>query len=114
MTYQNGSYATRHAYTPLPDRFTDADGQCAHHEVCIILTDHQTAIPVPQRVELHHLKPVPPKKKGDWVIIISRDHQGVVTEVTACRMKASKAEVVINGAKITFNFSDICHLTKPE
>ena len=63
VTYKNGSHATGHAYTPLPDRFTDANGQCAHHEVCIILTDHQTAIPVPWRVELCHLKPVPPKKK---------------------------------------------------
>ena len=83
MTYENGSLATWHAYMPLPDRFTDANGQCAHHEVCIILTDHQTAIPVPWRVELHHLKPVPPKKKGDWIVVISRVHQGVVAEVIA-------------------------------
>ena len=52
VTYENGSYATRHAYMPLPNRFTDANGQCAHHEVCIILTDYQRAIPVLQRVEL--------------------------------------------------------------
>jgi hypothetical protein len=113
VTYQNGSYASRHAYTPLPDRFTDANGQCAHHEVCIILTDHRTAIPVLRRVELHHLKPVPPKKKGDWIVIISGDHKGVVAEVIVCKTKASKAEVVINGAKTAFDFSDICRLTKP-
>jgi hypothetical protein len=37
-----------------------------------------------------HLKPVPPKKKGDWiqVVIISVDHQGVVAEVIACKTKA--------------------------
>ena len=114
VTYENSSHATRHAYTPLPDKFTDANGQCAHHKVCIILTNHQTAIPVPWRVELHHLKPVPPKKTGDWIVIISRVHQGIVTEVIACKTKASKAEVVINGAKAVLNSSDICHLTKPD
>ena len=102
---------TRHAHTPLPDRFIDVNGQCAPHEICIILTNHQMAIPVPQRVELCHLKHAPPKKKGDWIVIVSRDHQGVVAEVIACKTKASKAEVVINGAKIALNFSDICHLT---
>ena len=99
VMYENSSYVARHAYMPLPDRFTDANGQCTHHEVCIILIDHWTAIPVPQRMELCHLKPVPPKKKGDWIVIISRDHQGVVTEVIACKTKASKAEVVINGQR---------------
>jgi hypothetical protein len=104
----------RHGYTPLPDRFTDANGQCPHHEVCIILTDHRTALPVPHRVELRHLKPAPPKKKGDWVVVISGDHQGFVAEVVACKTKALKAEVVIDGAKIAFNFLDICRLTKPD
>jgi ribosomal protein L24 len=56
---------------------------------------------------------VPPKKKGDWIVVISGDHLGVVTEVMACKIKASKAEVNINGAKIAFDFSDTCHLTKP-
>ena len=59
------------------------------------------------------MKPVPPKKKGNWIVIMHGDHQGVVTEVIACKTKASKAEVVINGAKIAFNFSNICRLTKP-
>ena len=113
VTYENGSYTTRHGHTPLPDKFRDANGQCSLHEVCIIVTDHRTAIPSPRRVELHHLKPVPPKKKGDWIIIISGDHQGVVAEVIACKTKTSKAEVAINGTKITFNFSDICRLTRP-
>jgi hypothetical protein len=114
VTYENGSYAMRHAHTPLPDMFTDANGQCSHHEVCIIVTDNRTAVPVSRRVELHHLKPVPPKKKGDWIIVISGDHQGVVAEVIACKAKSSKAEVFINRAKMAFNFSDICRLTKPE
>ena len=65
VTYENGSYATRHAYMPLSNRFTDANGQRAHHEVCIILTNHQTAIPVLWRVEFCHLRPVLPKKKGN-------------------------------------------------
>jgi hypothetical protein len=114
VTYENGTYAARHAYTPLPDRFADKNGQCAHHEVCTILTDHRTAIPVPRRVELRHLKPVPPKKKGDWIVVLTGDHVGVVTEVVACKTRTSKAEVVINGAKMTFNFSGICRLTKPD
>jgi hypothetical protein len=114
VTYQNGSYTTRHAHTPLPDRFSDANGQCAYHEVCVILTDHRTSIPVPQRVELRHLRPVPPKKKGDWIVVTSGAHQGVVAEVIACKTKASKAEVTINGAKTVFDFSGICRLTKPD
>lgn len=114
VTYEHGSYATRHGHTPLPDRFTDANGQCAHHEVCVIVTDNRTALPVPRRVELHHLKPVPPKKKGDWIVIMYGDHEGVVTKVTACKTKASKAEVVINGAEMSFNFSAICRLTKSD
>jgi hypothetical protein len=114
VTYENGSYATRHAYTPLPDRFIDANGQCPHHEVCIIVTDHRTAVPVPRRVELRHLKPVPPKKKGDWIVIISGDLQGAVAEVVACKTKALRAEVAINGVKMALNFSDICRLMKPE
>jgi hypothetical protein len=111
-TYENGSYVKRHGYTPLPDRFRDANGECLHHEICIIVTDHRTALPVPRRVELRHLRPVPPKKKGDWIVIISGDHQGVVAEVVVCKTKSSKAEVVVNGAKIAFNFSDICRLTE--
>ena len=114
VTYEQGSYATRHGHTPLPNIFTDANHQCPHHEVCIILTNHQTALPVLQRVELHHLKPVPPKKKGDWVVIFYRNYEGVVAEVVACKTKASKAEVVINGKKIAFSFSEICRLTKPD
>ena len=74
VTYENGSYATRHGYTSLPDRFMDANGQCPLHEVCVIVTDHQTALPVQRRVELRHLKPVPPKKKGDWIVVILGDH----------------------------------------
>jgi ribosomal protein L24 len=65
-------------------------------------------------VELCHLNPVLPKKKGDLIVIISGDHQGVVMEVIACKTKASKAEVVINGAKVALNFSDICRPTKPD
>ena len=113
VMYEHGSYVTRHAHTTLPDRFTDANGQCPNHEVCIILTDHRMALPVAQRVELDYLKPVLPKKKGNWIVIMHGDHQGVVAEVIACKTKASKAEVLINGAKIAFNFSNICHLTKP-
>ena len=114
MTYEQGSYILRHGHTALPDRFTDANGQCLPHEVCIIVTDHRNALPLARRVELRHLKPVPPKKKGDWAVVISGVHQGVVAEVVACKTKASKAEVVINGAKIALNFSDICRLTKPD
>jgi hypothetical protein len=77
----DGSYATRHTHTPLLNRFTDENGQCTHHEVCVILTDHRTAIPVPRRVEHHYLKPVPPKKKSDWIVIISGEYQGIVAEV---------------------------------
>ena len=55
-----------------------------------------------------------PKKKGDWIVIFYGNYEGVVTEVVACKTKVSKAEVVINGKKIAFNFSDICHLTNPD
>ena len=89
VTYENGSYVSRHGHTPLPDRFTDAEGLCAHHEICIIVTDHRTARPVPR-------------------------HQGVVAEVVACKTKSSKAEAFINGSKLMLNFSDICRLTKPD
>jgi hypothetical protein len=65
-------------------------------------------------VELHHLRPVLLKKKGDWIGIISGDHQGVVAEVIACKSKSLNAEVVVNRAKIAFNFSDICRLTRPD
>jgi ribosomal protein L24 len=60
------------------------------------------------------LRPVPPKKKGDWIVVTSGAHQGVVAEVIACKTKASKAEVTINGAKTVFDFSGICRLTKPD
>ena len=55
-----------------------------------------------------------PKKKGDWIVVISGDHQGIVAEVIVCKTKVLKAEVVANRAKIAFNFSDICRLTRPE
>jgi hypothetical protein len=113
VTFENGSFAGRHGHTPTPDRFTDANGLCPHHEVCVILTDHRTAVPFQRRIELRHLKPVPPKKKGDWIVVVSGDHRGVVAEVITCRTKASKAEVFVNGSKISFDFSDICRLTKP-
>ena len=90
----------------------DANGQCPLHEVCVIVTDHRTALPVQCRVELRHLKPVLPKKKGDWIVVILGDHRGIVTEVIACKTKVLKAEVVANRAKL--NFSDICRLTRPE
>jgi hypothetical protein len=104
----------RHGYTPLPDRFTDVNGQCADHEVCLILTDNRTALPVPHRVGLRHVKAVPPKKKGDWIVILYGEHRGVVAEVIACKTKTTKAEVVINGTKTAFDFSQICRLTKPD
>ena len=78
------------------------------------MNDHRTAIPLPRRVELRHLRPVPPKKKGDWIVIMHGVHQGVVAQVVACKTKTSKVEVVINGKKETFDFSAICRLTKPE
>jgi hypothetical protein len=115
VTYENGSYVSRHGHTPLSDRFMDAEGKCAHHGFCIIVTDHWMALPVPHRVELQHLKPAPPKKKIlDWMVIFSGDHQGVVAEVFACKTKSSKAEAFINGSKLTLNSSDICRLTKPD
>ena len=104
----------RHGYTSLPDRFTDAEGQCSHHEICIIVTDHRTAIPLQRRVELRHLKPTPPKKRGDWMVVMSGDHQGVVAEVVACKTKFKKVEVLVNGSKLTLDFTDICRLTKPD
>ena len=94
--------------------FTDADGQCANHEVCILLSHNNSSILVPQRVELYHLMPAPPRKRGDWIVIMHGDHQGVVAEVIACRLKPSKVEVVIDGAKMAFEFRNICRLTKPE
>ena len=60
------------------------------------------------------MRPVLPKKRGDWIVIISGVHQGVVAVVIACKTKALKAEVAINGAKTAFNFSGICCFTKPE
>jgi ribosomal protein L24 len=60
------------------------------------------------------LKPVPPRKKGDWIVVITGDHPGVVAEVIACRTKFSNAEVVINGVKKALHFSSICRLTRPD
>jgi hypothetical protein len=111
-TYRNGSYTKRNASTTLPDMFTDANGQCSYHEVCIILSDNR-ANSVAERVELHHLRPVAPWKKGDWIVILCGDHQGVVAEVIACKQKTKMAEVVVNGAKLAFNFSNTCRLLKP-
>lgn len=112
-SYERGSFVKRNAYTAAPNRFIDADGQCSEGEVCLIWTDHRTALSVHKRVELCHLKPAAPRSKGEQVVILTGEKQGQLGMVEACRKKTSDALVMIGDTRFNFSFSEICRVTSP-
>lgn len=52
-------------------------------------------------------------KKGDYVVILSGDHQGLVAEVKQCQRKKRKVTVIIDNLSLTYDFALVCRLTKP-
>jgi hypothetical protein len=109
-TYERGSYLKRTGHTPLAlsDRF-DA---CADDEIVIVVSDHHTSQLRSRKVQLHHLVPASPMKKGDHVVVLSGDHKGHVTEVIQCQKKERKVKVFIDGWLLTYDFALVCRLTK--
>jgi hypothetical protein len=77
FTYERGSYSKRTGYTPQTGRFND----CADNEIVVVVSDHRTGQHLPRKVQLHHLVPASPIKKGDYVLLLSGENQGHVTEV---------------------------------
>jgi hypothetical protein len=106
-TYEGGSYLKRTGYTPLSGRFDD----CADNEIVIVVSNHRTSQHLPRKVELHHLVPALPVKRGDYVLILSGDNQGHVTEVIQCQKKKQKVKVIINNMPLTYGFALVCRLT---
>jgi hypothetical protein len=106
-TYERGSYLKRMGYTPLSGRF---DG-CADNEIVVVVSDHRTSQHHPRNVQLHHLMPALPVKKGDYVVILSGDNQGHVAEVLQCQKKERKVKIIINNQRLTIDFALVCHLT---
>ena len=77
LTYEGGSYSKRKGHTPWAGRFNG----CADNEIVIKVSNHQTSRPCPRNIQLNHLVPASPVKKGDPVVILSGDHQCHVMEV---------------------------------
>ena len=107
-TFERGLYLKRTGHTPLSGRF---DG-CADNEIVVVVSDHHTSQLHPRKVQLHHLVPALPVKKGDYVVILSGDYQGRVTEVMQCQKKEWKVKIIIDNQRLTYNFALVCHLTQ--
>jgi len=107
-TYERGSYLKRTGYTPLSGRF---DG-CADNEIVVVVSDHRTSQHHPRNVQLHHLIPASPVKKGDYVVILSGDNQGHVAEVIQWQKKERKVKIIINNQRLTFDIALVCRLTQ--
>jgi hypothetical protein len=107
-TYERGSYLKRTGYTPLSGRF---DG-CADDEIVVVVSDHRTSRHCPRNIQLHHLLPASPKKKGDYVVILSGDDRGQVQEVMQCQKKERKVKIIINNRPLTYSFAQVCRLTR--
>jgi len=108
FTYERGSYLKRTGYTPLSGRF---DG-CADNEIVVVVSDHRTLQHHPRNVQLHHLIPASPVKKGDYVVILSGDNQGSVAEVIQWQKKERKVKIIINNQRLTFDIALVCRLTR--
>lgn len=106
-TYERGSYLKRTGYTPLSGRF---DG-CADNEIVVVVSDHRTSQHQSRNVELHHLMPASPVKKGDYVVVLSGENQGRVAEVIQCQRKERKVKIIINNQSLTVDFALVCRLT---
>ena len=107
-TYERGSYLKRTGYTPPSGPFNG----CDNNEILVVVSNHRTSQPQWRKVQLHHLVPASPVKKGDYVVILSGDHQGQVTEVLECQRKKQKVKIIINNSPRTYDFSIVCQLTQ--
>ena len=109
-TYERGSYLKRTGRTPPApsDRF-DA---CADDEIVVVVSNNHTSQLRSRKVQLHHLVPASPVKKGDHVVILSGDHKGCVVKVIQCQKKERKVKVFIHGWLSTYNFALVCRLTQ--
>jgi hypothetical protein len=103
-TYERGSYLKRTGHTPLSGRFNG----CADNEVVVVVSDHRMSQLCPRNVQLHHLMPSTPVKKGDHVVFLSGDLQGHVSEVIQCLRKERKVKIITNNQRLTYNFSLVC------
>lgn len=106
-TYERGSYLKRTGHTPLAGRFEN----CADNEIVVVVSDHRTSQLRSRNVRLHHLMPASPVKKGDYAVILSGNHQGVVGEIMQCQRKERKVKIKINNQRLTFDFAVVCRLT---
>lgn len=108
LTYERGSYLKRTGYTPLYGRFHG----CAGNEIVVVVSDHRTSQHCPRIIQLHHLLPASPVKKGDYVVILYGDLQGHVTEVIQCQRKEQKVKIIINNKRLAYGFAQVCRLTQ--
>ena len=106
-TYEWGSYLKRTGYTPLSGRF---DG-CADNEIVVVVSNHHTSQHQSRNVQLHHLMPALPIKKGNYVVVLSGDNQGHVAKVIQCQRKKWKVKIIVNNQHLTVDFALVCHLT---
>ena len=107
-TYEQGSYWKRTGYTPLSGRFNG----CADNEIVVVVSDHRTSQHCSRTIQLHHLVPASPVKKGDYVVILHGDLQGHVTEVIQCQRKEKMVKININNKHVAYDFAQVCRLTK--
>lgn len=98
----------RTVYTPPSGRFND----CDNNEIVVVVSNHRTSQLQWRKVQLHHLVPASPVKKGDYVVILSGDYQGQVTEVLECQRKKQKVKIIINNSPQTYDFALVCRLTQ--
>jgi hypothetical protein len=109
ITYEGGSYLKRNGYKPLFGRFNG----CAEDEIVVEVTNHRTSLLCPRNVPLDHLVPGSPMKKGNYVVILSGDRQGLVAEVKQCQRKKRKVTIITDNLSLSYDFALVCRLTKP-
>ena len=97
---------TGHTPLALSDRF---DG-CAEDEIVVVVSDHRTSQLCSKTVQLYHLTPASPVKKGDHVVILSGDYKGCVAKVIQCQKKERKVKIFMDGWHLIYDFALVCRL----
>jgi hypothetical protein len=103
-SYERGALMKRLAYTEK-ERF------CIDDMILLTWTDNR-AQKVHKRVPLCHLKPAPPCKKGQSVVILSGVNKGFMGPVVKCMRSKSEAVVNVLDKPQTYSFSELCLVTE--
>lgn len=119
LSFENGSWEKRIGWTnknPLLTIVESSTFDSSHGpQILVTVTDNHSSQKIQKLVSISHLKPAPPNKKGDDVLILGKGpsygKQGKVLKLTR---KNPSAEVDLQGTKETHSPADLCRITTTE